>query len=192
MDFFAPLLAASVFGAVLATARLVLSALDQSRLAGASAGKLPCWLVALVAALASGAAAADHFRNIDGVSVYLGVIPSALVFENVDMHDGFARKEGHYHLTVALFDSETGNRLQDAAIEAEVAPAGLENSRFRMLEPMEIADTITFGNYFELPLRTVYRINVRIRLPDRAEPLEAIFEYDRRDPEQVASHNRDH
>lgn len=185
MEFIAPF---SVAAAVLAGLFLVNSAFSCAKWPPyrliAGKGRLQL-TVALAAAMAYSAASADHFRKVDGVSVYLGIIPTALVLENVDMHEGYARKEGHYHITVALFDSRTGERLRDASVEVEVAAAGLESSRFRPLEPMTIAGTVTFGQYFQLPLKTVYRIFVRVRLADRDKPLAAVFEYDRREPDAL-------
>lgn len=137
-------------------------------------------VTAILTMLAVSGAAADHFRNVDGMEIYLGFVPSAILVENVDMHEGFARKEGNYHLTIALFDSNTGKRLENARVEAEVAPAGLENDRFRLLEPMMIGGTVTFGHYFKLPLKTVYRIHIRVTLPNQPKPVTALFEYDRR------------
>lgn len=138
------------------------------------------FIIALFGLFGTLTASADHFRVVNGVEIYLGLIPLAMVMEDTDMHGGAPRKEGQYHLTVALFDADSGARIEKAKAAAEVSPVGLENSKYKKLEPMVIAGTVTFGEYFELDLHTVYHINLRVDLPDRREPVTAMFEYDHR------------
>jgi hypothetical protein len=81
-----------------------------------------------------------------------------------------------YHLVVALFDAEGGNRITDAEIEARVEPLGLA-AETKTLETMHINRTVTFGNFFRMPISGPYQVLLRIRatgLPDRVE---ARFEY---------------
>lgn len=137
-------------------------------------------LIALVGIAGFTTLSASHYQSVDGVEIYLGLIPAAMVSSNVNMHGGLPRRENAYHLTVALFETDSGARLQNGRVEAQVAPIGLEDGRKKRLEPMVINDTITFGEYFILDLSTVYRIRVRVDLPGRGEALEAIFEHDSR------------
>ena len=44
---------------------------------------------------------------------------------------------------------------------------------------MTIGGSITYGNYFYMPGAGPYRIDVRIRLPDRAGELRAVFNWAR-------------
>jgi hypothetical protein len=63
----------------------------------------------------------------------------------------------------AVFDAATGERVEDAVVEARVAEPGLAGIT-RRLEPMLIADTVTYGNYFQLlamaPIGSIFRSRV--------------------------------
>jgi uncharacterized protein involved in high-affinity Fe2+ transport len=76
-----------------------------------------------------------------------------------------------------VFDAATGERREDLRIEAEVAGIGLAGRRTG-LEPMAIADTVTYGNYFDLGGRGLYRIRLWIQPPERPEPVVVEFRYD--------------
>lgn len=56
----------------------------------------------------------------------------------------------------------------------EIGRAGTQ----KKLEPMPIAGTITYGNYFDMPAsNNPYRIKVLIELPGVAGVIETEFEY---------------
>jgi hypothetical protein len=95
------------------------------------------------------------------------------------MHGGVPSGRHSYHIVVAVFDAATGARIEDAAVEARVAEPGLAGSA-RQLEPMLIADTITYGNYFELSGDAPYRIDLSIRRPGSASPIKVEFTYEHR------------
>jgi hypothetical protein len=122
-----------------------------------------------------------------GLSVYLGVLPATMVqghpkgHAEEAMHGGIPRGPHAYHVIVAIFDAETGERVEDAAVEARVSPVGLSGIT-RRLEPMEIADTITYGNYFSLPSSDVYRITVTITRRAGVPPVTVEFDYEHRRP----------
>jgi hypothetical protein len=48
-----------------------------------------------------------------------------------------------------------------------------------VLDPMKIAGTVTYGNYFKMPSAGPYRIAVEVRRPGAAHMIEARFEYKR-------------
>ena len=77
------------------------------------------------------------------------------------MHGGPPRGRHVHHLTAALFDARTGDRVEDVTVDARVAPLGLAGET-RRLEPMEIAETITYGNFFSFPEEGGYRLRLRI------------------------------
>jgi hypothetical protein len=140
--------------------------------------------LALTAALAmmSLAAADDLYREADGLAVYLGLLPAEMVRGQPPrhleerMHGGPPRGEHAYHLTVAVFDAGTGARIEDAKVEAEVARIGLRGPR-RTLEPMALADTITYGGYVTFGGRGLFRIRLWITTPDRPEPVGISFDH---------------
>lgn len=120
-----------------------------------------------------------------GLSVYLGVLPAAIVrghpafHTESAMHGGAARGRYNQHVTVAVFDSETGDRIEDAVVEARVSSVGLAGQR-RRLEPMEIAGTVTYGNYFTMRVGDIYRIAVSINWAGETEPTVLQFTHDLR------------
>lgn len=145
-------------------------------------------LAGILALPAVTALAADTGQDqvVDGVAVYIGLIPAEIVLghprahsEGI-MHGGVVSGKNRYHLVVALFDNANGKRISGAGIQARVSELGLAGQE-KKLEPMVIADTVTYGNYFAMPNPGPYRIHLEIRharLHDIAT-LEADFEYRR-------------
>lgn len=99
--------------------------------------------------------------QINGMSVYLGVIPAQITQEHSAMHGGSADEEHRYHVLVALFDSKSGKRITDARVKAAVFPLGLERIP-KELEAMR-GESLSYGNYFTLHQPELYRIRVEIR-----------------------------
>ncbi len=81
--------------------------------------------------------------------------------EEARMHGGVPGGKDRYHLVVALFDHETGVRITDAEVSARVTEPGMATVETR-LEPMTVADALTFGNYFTMSGQTMNRISLRI------------------------------
>ncbi len=125
-------------------------------------------LSVLLALLLSGtmvlAADSRRHQQVDGMDVYLGVIPAQLTREHPGMHGSKADKEHSYHVLVALFDSKTRMRITDARVKATVSLLGMGGST-RRLEPMR-DEPLSYGNYFFLHEPELYRIKVQIRRGD--------------------------
>ena len=120
----------------------------------------------------------EHYKVANGVGIYLGIIPTEMIRGEVEstMHGGTPSGGRHHHVMIAVFDNNSGKRIENAEVEATVRELGLSGQRKR-LETMIIADTITYGNYFSMMARGIYRIHIKIRLPGVARPIEARFEY---------------
>jgi len=124
-------------------------------------------------------------RTVEGLNVYLGVLPAAMVRQQLKtgagttLHGGPPPGEHVYHVTVAVFDAASGERRQDLNVRARVLSLGLSGPEKVML-PMTIAETVTYGNYFILPPNDTYRVQVEIRRPGQAEPVRADFVYEHR------------
>ena len=96
-----------------------------------------------------------------------------------------------YHIVIALFDSASGKRITDAQVTARVAELGLTKvppfpvaTRERVpfgpqkkLDSMLIAGTVTYGNYFTLPARGLYRVQVQVRGPSMPGVIETEFDF---------------
>lgn len=141
-------------------------------------------LAAVLGFMAGGIAAAESsYRQIvDGVVVYFGMMPAELVrghppaHPESTMHGGV--QVGENHLTVAVFDDKTGRRITDAKVTAHITGDRIPDME-KQLESMVIAGSVTYGSYFYMPGAGPYRIELRIRLPDRVRELRVIFAWAR-------------
>ena len=130
-------------------------------------------------------AQSDGSRTVEGLNVYLGVLPAAMGRQQLKkdtgkaLHGGPPPGEHVYHMTVAVFDAASGERRQDLNGRARVSGVGLSGPE-KVLLPMAIAETVTYGNYFILPPNDTYKVQVEIRRPGRAEPVRADFVYEHR------------
>lgn len=120
-------------------------------------------------------------RVVGGVAIYFGVMPAEMVqghpqgHPEATMHGGARAASGHRdHVVVALFDDSTGKRIEIAEVDADVMELG-RSGQWKKLEPMRIAGTITYGNYFDFPSRDAYHIILKIRIPGRADVIETRF-----------------
>jgi hypothetical protein len=130
---------------------------------------------ALIVALAA-RAADDDYKTVGGLAVYVGVLPAALVRGHQGMHGDVSSGPHAYHLVAAVFDASTGARIEDAKVEARVTPRRLAGEA-RALEPMEIAGTVTYGNYFTMGGSDPYRIELSISPSGGGQPVKVEFTY---------------
>jgi hypothetical protein len=152
-----------------------------------------CFAVALVALGMSvlpsirTAAAADEsgYRVVNGMAVYLGVVPAEVVrghprgHPEQAMHGGVPKGPHQYHVVVAIFDSASGARISNTAVTAQISGLGLAGTK-QKLDPMVIANTITYGGFFNLPGRDVYTIRLTIEGSGAAPVRTVEFKYDHR------------
>lgn len=123
---------------------------------------------------------ADQRLSTDGLEVYYGIVPTAIVREQPGQHDlsahgGGGRRNARY-LLVALFDIESGHRIEDAAVLASVTPLGLASEK-KSLAPMRINNTITYGNFFDFPVGSgPFSIVLTVERPHRPS-VTAAFQY---------------
>ena len=143
-------------------------------------------LQVVVLVMMAGAAMANGSslqRVVDGVAIYLGVLPSEMVRGHPKahpegaMHGSVPASERYHHIIVALFNNQSGDRITDVEVKARVEELGHLSPSEKQLEPMTIADTVTYGNYFKLPGKGPYQITVEIRRPGSSRVIEARFEY---------------
>ena len=110
----------------------------------------------------------------------MGVIPAQILQGHPDehpeheMHGGIPARGHRDHVVVALFDDATGKRIENAKITGSVVELGMGGKK-KALEPMKIAGTITYGNYFTMPDSGIYHIKLWIHLPGKQGVIEAHF-----------------
>jgi hypothetical protein len=134
-------------------------------------------VVAATAARAQGID--DYKKTADGLTVYFGVMPAEIVKGRPIMHGGVPPGPHEHHIVVAIFDAAGATRVSVATVIAKVSGLGLSGSE-KTLEPMKIADTITYGGFFNLPGADLYTITVSIRRPGSQQPVSLDFKYDHR------------
>ncbi len=123
---------------------------------------------------------------VGGVDVYFGMTSAeALRAQHPGndaesrMHGSIPRGRGYYHVTVSLFDRRTRAPIADADVEATIVGTATR-SEVKVLEPMVLNDTVSFGNYLRLPSgKDPYTIAVAIRLPGEPRPVETKFAFQR-------------
>ena len=148
----------------------------------ARAATLAIMLLAIFMNRAPAASEGDS-RLVGNIQIYLGVLPAEMILglhpiSHVEstMHGGSPSGTGEYHLTIALFDATTKKRISGADVRARVAEIGLGGEEKR-LQPMEIAGTETYGNYFPMPGHGPFRIFLSIRVPGQKAEVKTQFEH---------------
>ncbi len=134
--------------------------------------------------LLGSAAAAGPGKTVNGMDVFYGVVPAELIKNQADVHDpkmhgGKRPGGGVQHLVVSVLDSTTGKHIGDATVIAIVTPLGLASQEKR-LDPMEINQTVTYGNFFDFPPSSApFRIVLKIARPNipTHNPSTVEFEY---------------
>lgn len=136
----------------------------------------------LLAGLAAAHSESGQHRIVDGVEIYLGMMPTGMMHgyprdrPESTMHGGVPTGPVIYHVVIALFDSKTGERLTAAEVKARVGEPG-RSVEEKKLEPMVIENTVTYGNYFNMPGAGPFQIVVQIRMPNSTRTIEARFEH---------------
>ena len=142
--------------------------------------------VPLALAAPAGAGVVDGVRTVDGLTVYLGVVPAAVTRAHPPghtertMHGGMARPGMHdVHLLVAVFNKTTGERLSNVTVRARIH--GTNRNRWAVpLTPMTVNGALTYGGYTSLGAEQDVMISVDIRRPGqtlRTSTVTAQFEY---------------
>lgn len=126
---------------------------------------------------------AELHQVVDGIAVYIGVLPAEMIqghpkaHPESQMHGGIPT-DHRYHLTVAIFDETNSERISNAELTVKVVGSGGTTAR-KALEPMAVAGKRSYGNYFRMPGDSPYRIEIQIRRPESPEITLAIFDWGR-------------
>lgn len=137
-------------------------------------------VVGALISISTAIAADEHARVVDGIGIYLGVVPCELIQgPERQMHGGVPAVKHCHHVMVALFDDAGGKRIEDAAVSARVREPGGSgvSGAVKKLEPMTIAGAMTYGNFFIMPEPGPFLIDVQIQRPGATHKTETQFEY---------------
>jgi hypothetical protein len=137
------------------------------------ATKAPCLLAAALGLAApASAGVVDGVRRVDGLTVYLGVVPAAVIrghpVEHVErtMHGATGIGSHDVHLLVALFSSTSGERVRNASLTARIHAGGRTLGTVP-LSPMTVNGALTYGGYASIGLVDDIMISIDIRRPGR-------------------------
>lgn len=120
--------------------------------------------------------------TVGGMEVYLGLTSAEVLRAHPkgaaerSMHGGIPAGADQYHVNVSLFDASSGAAIADAQVEVQIEEVGM-TSESKPLESMTMKDAPSYGSWFRLRGKTAYRITVRVKKPDSAQPVEARFEH---------------
>lgn len=131
------------------------------------------------------AAESGDTKSAGGLTVYLGVVPAEITKDppphlaERPMHGGAPKGQHERHVVVAVYDSAGNTRIADATMTARVSGLGLLGPQ-KILEPMTIANTVTYGAYYNMPA-DLYTISVTVQRPG-SQAVVLDFKYDHRQP----------
>ena len=132
---------------------------------------------------AASAAGDDFSQTAGGIAVYIGLLPAEIVKglpatqPEATMHGGPPSGRHQYHLVVAVFAAPGGQRISVAKVTARIFQYGIWAGNEILLDPMKIADTITYGAFAAFPSTANYVIHIEIARPG-ADPIPFDFPYD--------------
>jgi hypothetical protein len=147
---------------------------------------LTCLAPAAILVSVAGSAFASEpggYKVVDGTVIYFAVLPAEIIrghpkgHAEAVMHGGVPNGKHVHHVMVALFEAGSFDRITDAEVKATVSEIGFAG-KTETLEPFTVAEVLTYGNYFEMPNQTIYRITVAVRRPNSPKTVEATFEYE--------------
>lgn len=111
----------------------------------------------------------------EGVVLYWGLVPAAVVSEKhalEDMHGVVPQDGGQvHHLVVALFDAD-GKRIEDAVVRAQISETGIVDAPPKYLTPMRIDGQMSYGQVFSTAKSGPYRLHLLVKLSNRAAEIE--------------------
>ena len=132
--------------------------------------------------IATAADAPETSKVVDGLAIYVGVMPAEILQghpkEHLEsrMHGGVPIKGHRDHVVVALFDDATGRRIENARVVGSVIELDQKGKK-QKFEKMKLAGTVTYGNYFDMPDQANYHITLWIRRPGTSGVVEAKFSH---------------
>ncbi len=147
------------------------------------------WAVVGAAAVALAAFAAsaqatptDQRQQNERITLYYGVVPAALSQAALAAHPPAADAHGAvrpaadtHHLVVALFDTPTGQRITQATVTVRhTPPTGAAMSK--VLEPMPLGDTLSFGTTFVIAEGRHHRFRIEVRRGERVERFDVVYD----------------
>jgi hypothetical protein len=141
------------------------------------------WLLLLLATMVSPVWAQSRLER-SGVTLRWKLELADIVADKralAELHGGPPKGGGQaHHLVVALYDSASGRRIEDAVVRAQLREIGIADEPAKVLLPMKVNDQASYGQFFIMATHGPYRFRIWVRLPQRSEEIE--FEGQARSP----------
>jgi len=133
---------------------------------------------------AGAAVTGQDFAVAGGTTVYFGVIPADAIRGHPreyppSLYGAPSSAPAQYYVTVAIFDSATGQRVDDATVRARVTTAGASGPE-KALRPVTIAGARSYGDYFAMGGTGPFKVAVSVKRPGSPDTAQAQFEYGHR------------
>lgn len=132
-------------------------------------------LAGFVFALVASVASAQARQEREGVQLYWGLVPAAVVSQKhalEEMHGAIPKDGGqNHHLVIALFRRD-GTRIADAVVRAQLSEVGIVDSPPKYLTAMVIDGQASYGQVFSMAKDGPYRFRAWVKLPDRSSEIE--------------------
>jgi cytochrome c5 len=123
---------------------------------------------------------------VQGTDIYFGIVSAQSLRQEhkgsdveSTMHGQIPGGSDFYHVAISLFDRATHAPIADAQVDATVSSAMGGGAQRKPLELMVLSQTVSYGNYFRMPGKQPYTIDVVIRAPGVARPIETKFAFER-------------
>ena len=133
----------------------------------------------VIAPTSSAAGVVDGVKTVDDLTIYLGVVPAAIVRGHTAELDaaiqaGLPRSSVHsVHIVAAVFNKTSGARLENIQLRARIHPirapghGTAPKSWTVALQPMRVNGALTFGAFTNLGSWQDARISVDVTRPSR-------------------------
>jgi cytochrome c5 len=115
-----------------------------------------------------------NMKVVDGLEIYLGVLPAEAVTDE-KMREGAPSGKGYYHVNISVHDAGTKAEIRDAEVDARVANPVTGGATKKLL-PMSTNNAVSYGNYFRMTGAEPYTITVRVRRPQAPDTVVARFD----------------
>jgi cytochrome c5 len=122
-----------------------------------------------------------NHRTLEGTEIFFGLTSAETLRAQhpgsdaeATMHGSIPRGKDYYHVNVSLFDAQTHSPITDADVEVKIVDP-LRGNQVKLLELMGSANALSYGNYFRLPGKDPYTIDVSIRRTGALRPIATTF-----------------
>lgn len=137
--------------------------------------------IATQATPAAATVTGQDFAVVGGTTVYFGVVSADVIRAYpkaypTSVYGAAPTGPAQYYVTVALFDTASGQRIDDAVVKSRVSTATGAGPE-KALQPITIDGSRSYGNYFAMGGEGPYKVTVEIKRAGLPDTIQAQFEY---------------